>query len=577
MFKLKYFWPYILFFCTIVILVVANRIHIKHETHRNLAYTRTLNISGRQRMLSQKLAKMTYQARSGEDVHDTMTEALAVWMEAHDNLLNEKKGLSIYSEGHPEVRDMFLLLAPEFDQLSAAYNSVLSEGRPSDSLLKRISVLEGDYLQKMDAIVFKLESNASADLTESARDQRILAFFSGLLLILEMIVFVYPYHKRLVIAYRKLMRQRIELEEQKNTIQYLYETNELIIEGTNAGIWEWNITTGEEDWSDRFFHILGYERGDIPSNYNTFLHVLLHPDDRTKIINAVDLHLKDHTPYKHEIRMLNKDGQYRWYETSGQAVWNEKGEAIRMAGSIIDITSRVSTREKLYAESHTKDQLLSIVAHDLRSPVNNLASLLSMLKENIIDKDEFLEHVDAISHNVGLLSESMDNMLTWAQGQSKGWQVNASEILVDDAILECVRLYEHVAQEKHVDLIYEPKDMLKAYADFNQVVLILRNILNNALKFTPDNGTISLKTRKEGEYTTVIISDTGRGMDADIVEKLLNKDDIYSTRGTNGEKGTGLGMNLSLDFAERNHCVLSIDSTPGKGTTVYLKIPGKAA
>lgn len=572
MFKLKYFWPYLLFFLSIVVLVIANRVNINNEISRNLSYTKTLNVSGRQRMLSQKLTKLCYMSMSGAAVQPEINEALTLWRGAHTRLMESQDGVSIRSVDHPEVVEMFEHITPVYEALFKDFTIVSNQGI-DEELMSRIHEKEKEYLQQMDAIVTRLEENATADLIASKKKQSLLALGSGVFLVLEMIVFIYPYHKRLVNAYKKVKRQQEELEEQKETIEHLYETNELIIKGTNAGIWEWNIITGVENWSDRFFQLLGYVRGDIEPIYDNFLNVLLHPEDKTKILNAVSTHIVHGTSYRHEIRMLNKNGEFKWYETSGQAIWNEKGEAIRMAGSIIDIGSRISTREKLLSESNTKDKLLSIVTHDLRSPVNNLKSLLDLLKENIINKEEFLEHLNATVKNVNSLSQSMDNMLTWAQSQMQGWEVSPSDIILDDAIQECLRLYKNVVKEKKIELSYEQKELINAYADFNQVVLIVRNVLNNAIKFTPEDGTITIETMEDAEYASVVIKDTGKGMDEETIAKVLNKHDIYTTHGTNGEKGTGLGMNMCLEFAEKNKCKFEIESEAGAGTSVYLHIP----
>jgi len=572
MFKLKYFWPYLLFFLSIVVLVTANRIHINNEINRNLSYTKTLNVSGRQRMLSQKLTKLSLMAKDGEDVKAEMLQLLSQWDAAHGDLKESKNGLSIRSEDHADVVQMFDEITPVYETLHTDFTTVATVG-VDEALLGRIRESEEEYLGQMDNIVGQLEANATEDLEASRKNQSLLALLSGIFLVLEMIVFIYPYHKRLVNAYRKMKKQQEELEEQKIKIEHLYETNELIIKGTNAGIWEWDIVTGKENWSDRFFNLLGFERGDIEPTYDNFLNILLHAEDKNKVVNAVSTHIVNGTPYKHEIRMLNKNGDYKWYETSGQAIWNETGEAIRMAGSIIDIGARISTREKLLTESNTKDKLLSIVTHDLRSPVNNLKMLLGLLKDNIINKEEFLEHLNATVKNVDTLSQSMDNMLIWAQGQMKGWDVSPSDIVLDDAIQECVRLYRHVIEEKNISLTYEQEELINAYADFNQVVLIVRNLLNNAIKFTPEDGAISIGTKQDSTYASIIITDTGKGMDADTIAKVLNKHDSYTTYGTNGEKGTGLGMSMCVEFAEKNSCKLEIESEPGKGTTVSLHIP----
>lgn len=572
MFKLKYVWPYLLFIGSIAALVIANRYNIEQEIERNLSYTKTLNVSGRQRMLSQKLVKLSYKKAAGEDVQQEFTTALNKWQKAHNDLANSQNGVSLYAENHPEIKEMFSKLSAPFSTLEASFTQIANNGT-TEELLNIINQNEQSFLMQMDAIVGELEKNATLDLQASEKKQSILATLSGFILLLEMIFFVYPYHKRLVLAYKKEKEQQKKLAKQKEQIEDLYGINELILKGNNAGIWEWNVATGEERWSDRFYRLLGYEPGEIPALYDTFLNKLLHADDHDKIQQAVELHLKNKTPYKDEIRMLNKNGTYRWYETSGQAEWNEEGNAIRMAGSIIDITERMSTREKLLSESATKDQLLSIITHDLRSPINNLKALLTLLKENIISKEEFLQQLQNAAHNVDNLSESMDNILAWAQGQRKGWTVTPSEFKVNDAINECVRLYKNNIDEKNITLKYTINDIITAYADFNQVVLIIRNLLNNAIKFTPEHGTISITASQDANAAHVQIADTGQGMDKETLARVLNTDQMYTTKGTGGEKGTGLGMNMSLEFAEKNHCLLTMESEIGKGTKAMLDIP----
>lgn len=572
MFKLKYFWPYILFFCSIVVLVYANRVNIRTEINRNLEYTKTLNVAGKQRMLSQKLTKLSLQATTGAAVSQEIKDNLENWRHAHYALENSKEGVDIYAKKHPEVLALFRDISPYFQLLQENF-TLVANGSTETALLESIQKNEQVYLTKMDNIVATIEQNAASDLRASAKKQMLLALLSGLFLVVEMIVFIYPYHKRLVKTYKKVKRQQDELEEQKGTIEYLYETNELIISGTKAGVWEWDIATGHESWSDRFFNVLGYERGDIPATYDSFLNILIHPEDKEKIENAVSQHLTKRTPYKHEVRMLNKSGQYRWYETSGQAVWNDQGEAIRMAGSIMDVTERVSTREKLLAVSNSKDKLLSIITHDLRAPINNLKILLELLKQNVINKEEFLEHVQTTSKNVDVLSDSMDNILTWAQTQLKGWEVTPSEISVNDVVQECIRLYKHTIDDKNIKLNYTPTDLIHAYADFNQMVIIVRNVLNNAVKFTPEHGVIEINTREEDAYAEIVIKDTGKGMDKETVDLVLNKTNVYTTQGTKGEKGTGLGMNMCIEFAEKNNCKFNIISEKDIGTSVLLSIP----
>lgn len=111
---------------------------------------------------------------------------------------------------------------------------------------------------------------------------------------------------------------------------------ELLQKGSNMGIWDWNITTGEEWWSERFFTLLGYQPGEIPAKFETFLE-LLHPDDKEGVSIAIENHLKNNVKYDVQIRMRRKNGKYFWYRSQGQTSKDNNGTPVRMVGSLIDI------------------------------------------------------------------------------------------------------------------------------------------------------------------------------------------------------------------------------------------------
>ncbi len=123
------------------------------------------------------------------------------------------------------------------------------------------------------------------------------------------------------------------------SLQQKIERYDLVVGGINAGIWDWDITTGEEWWSPRFYMLLGYEPNEIEPTYENFLELLLHPDDKEGVLNAVNAHLTNGKKYKLEVRMLSKAGKYIWFETSGQASFY-CGDATRMVGTIILIDYR---------------------------------------------------------------------------------------------------------------------------------------------------------------------------------------------------------------------------------------------
>ncbi len=125
------------------------------------------------------------------------------------------------------------------------------------------------------------------------------------------------------------------------------ETLSLLVEGINAGVWEWNIQTGQEWWSKRFYELLGYDDQEIEATNENFLTVLLHPDERHRISQAQNNHIYHHQPYKHKIRLKHKSGSYRWFETTGQAKFDKAGNPVYMVGTAINIDQQVRNLEEL--------------------------------------------------------------------------------------------------------------------------------------------------------------------------------------------------------------------------------------
>ncbi len=148
----------------------------------------------------------------------------------------------------------------------------------------------------------------------------------------------------------RMVGSHVDITKIVNAEQELVENNKrfnLIMDGINAGIWDWDVETGKEWWSDRFYELLDYKINEIPATFDTFLNVLLHPDDKSKVDEAVKKHFEDKIPYKLEIRLKTKQEKYLWFETSGKANFNAEGKPVRMAGSIVNINDRRKTQEQL--------------------------------------------------------------------------------------------------------------------------------------------------------------------------------------------------------------------------------------
>lgn len=192
---------------------------------------------------------------------------------------------------------------------------------------------------------------------------------------------------------------RIEADDQ---LRRSIERYELAVRGTHDGLWDWNIASGQDYFSPRWKEILGYRENELDPHVETFTE-LLHPDDRQRAWDAVDAHLKHKLPYDIEFQMRHKSGRYIWVHAKGQAIWNEAGEPVRMAGSIADITDRKeAARQLVRSEQRMNEaQRIAKIGNWERDILNNEAwwskELYSMLQVNpetrIASFDVFLERV----------------------------------------------------------------------------------------------------------------------------------------------------------------------------------------
>lgn len=231
-------------------------------------------------------------------------------------------------------------------------------------------------------------------------------------------------------------------------------------------------------------------------------------------------------------------------------------------------------RNDLEVLNNTKDKFFSIVAHDLKSPLNSLKAFSSLLIDHFdhLNKDEIVTMSLQLRSSVDNTIKMADNLITWARIQMNDYQYNEEVIKVKDIASNICEVYKNIALEKGIDLSYSVGESLTIIGDKNQFEFIIRNLVNNAIKFTHKNGLVSLtaKLLSSGEVQ-ISVSDSGVGISDEAKSKLFSISKKQSTNGTAGEKGTGLGLMLSYEFVKLSGGQIDIESNVGKGTTFHTK------
>jgi len=280
---------------------------------------------------------------------------------------------------------------------------------------------------------------------------------------------------------------------------------------------------------------------------------------------------------------FDNHGNQRWLLTSKIPLRDEQGKIIGLVGIGRDITARKRVEKQLARQTEqlkelnsTKDKFFSIIAHDLRSPFGTIMGLSEMLFADLneFDKEEigkFLGMITASSHQAYSL---LENLLLWARNQrgTMGFQPEVLE--VQKRIQENINLVQSQADKKQIGISSLVKSHLVVMADKNMLDTILRNLLTNAIKFTPHNGSIVVNAEKSKGFVEISITDTGVGIAREELENIFKIGGKPSAFGTDNEKGSGLGLILCREFVERHKGSIRVESEIGKGSSFRFTIPG---
>lgn len=223
----------------------------------------------------------------------------------------------------------------------------------------------------------------------------------------------------------------------------------------------------------------------------------------------------------------------------------------------------------------SKDKFFSIIAHDLKNPFNTIIGFSEMLKDAIVsqDSDDIYKYASMINVSSVQTFRLLENLLEWANSQRGKISFVPVDVNLKDVIAGEFLLLSDLAAAKEIELKSYLYDDLIIKADINMLRTILRNLITNAIKFTHRNGRVVVNAVVYKNILEVSISDNGVGMSGDIMAKLFRIDSNLSTRGTEDEKGTGLGLFLCKEFVEKHGGKIWAESEQGKGSTFKFILP----
>jgi len=237
------------------------------------------------------------------------------------------------------------------------------------------------------------------------------------------------------------------------------------------------------------------------------------------------------------------------------------------------------TNQQLQEANASKDKFFSIIAHDLRNPFNVLLSLTEMLIEefDFYSKDKLKKRLSQLHSSSKKVYALVANLLEWSRLERGLMECEPQKLVLADIVEKNVRLFASVGEQKQIILRNLVPHGTTAHTDYKMIDTVMRNLISNALKFTPAGGTVEVSLQRQDEtLVEIAIADTGIGMSQENIDTLFRIDKKSSRKGTANEEGSGLGLILCKELAEKNGGRIHVNSEVGKGSRfiVSLRKPG---
>ena len=396
-----------------------------------------------------------------------------------------------------------------------------------------------------------------------------------------------------------------EVHERENELIRARKQNELqlmkmnlMVKAAKIGLWDMEVVQRNPTnpnnpfvYSDEFRHMLGYnDETDFPSVLGSWSN-LLHPEDKERTLEAFKNHLSDktgQTPYNIEYRLLKKNGDYTYFRTSGETVRDIDGNAIRVAGALVDITETKniildSERQRIAAEAayKAKSSSLSTLSHEILTPMNAIIGMTTIGKksQDMMKAHDAFEKIDVASkHLLGVINDILD--------MSK---IEADKFDLSPISFDFEKMLQKVAdvinfrvderqQNFYINIDKEIPRVL--IGDDQRLAQVITNLLSNAVKFTPEEGTIRLDSKLLSEENNacrlqISVEDTGIGLTEDQKERMFKKFEQAEVGTSRKYGGTGLGLSISKRIVELMGGEIWVESEYGNGSkfifTVSLK------
>ena len=349
-----------------------------------------------------------------------------------------------------------------------------------------------------------------------------------------------------------------------------------------VGIWDYDLVNHKLFWSDQMFLLFGIREGDFCDGFQAW-HESIHPNDIDRFDQEIQLAIRSKKEFNIEFNVVWPDGSIHTIMSQGTIQHDNSGKTVRMIGTNWDISEHKRKKleikhknEELQKINSEKDKFFSIIAHDLRGPLSGIMGMTEMLTNESYqltenDRKQMMANLSRSALNTFTL---LENLLEWAQMTQGLTDFKPQELELTQIITECISTLEESAKVKRIELFVQIDGEQFVIADKNMLQSVIRNLISNAVKFTPNGGKVNISAESSANHMVMIsVKDNGIGMTREILSNLFHIDADIKRPGTNNEKSTGLGLLLCKEFVEKLGGKITVESEPNKGTVFSFYIP----
>lgn len=354
------------------------------------------------------------------------------------------------------------------------------------------------------------------------------------------------------------------------------ERFQMAVEGTRAGLYEWNRVSGTLYLGNYFKRVLGYDESDLSDLTFPDFRAMIHPDDLPQFDASLEHYLKSKEPYQTELRLRTKGGSYKWVADSGVARLDENGELISLVGSIIDIEERkmaeqqIRLQNDLLAKANDElDRFVYSASHDLRAPLSSLLGLIS-IAEKTDNREEVMLCMEMMKKRVVTMEGFIKEITDYSRNSRL--RVERQPVHIRSLVQEVVESlkYTNGAERIRIDLEMDPD--LTFITDPGRLKVVLNNLIANAIKYhdlTKEDPYIRLKAFANGKSNEISVSDNGQGIPREHMNHIFNM--FY--RASENSEGSGLGLYIVKETLTKLSGTIHVESEYQKGSVFRVELP----